>query len=557
MKPKQKIYCVNLDEYIEIELGETLLEVSQRLAERLPFEPICARVNNRNEALSFQIFRPKTVEFLPITHPSGERAYIRSLCMVMYRAISKVVPNAKLSIEHSMSRGYYCILKGDNIVCDKAIVEKISDEMRSIVNRNLPFERVEAPIDEVIKIFENQGLTDKVNLLTSNDNLYTVYYRLDGICDSFYGTLAPSTGLLRVWELRPFKNGFLLVGFDRQNPERTPEHINQEKMFKAFTDYDAFNDIVGVSNVGELNRAISNGHSANLINVTEALHDKSLARISDEITRRYNEGGARIVLISGPSSSGKTTTTKRLAIQLMTNLLRPQLISLDDYFVNRENTPRDADGDYDYESLYALDLDRFNKDLNDILAGKEVELPTYNFTHGKREYKGNKIKLGKGSILLIEGIHGLNPELTSHIDDKMKFRLYVSALTTINIDNHNWVPSTDNRLLRRCIRDYHYRGIDPVETIRRWQSVRRGEDKWIFPYQENADAMFNSSLLYEMSVMKKFAEPVFGRVPRNVREYAEAYRLLKFLNYFKPIDLNIVPSTSLLREFLGGSSFKY
>ncbi len=557
MTQKLKIYCLNLEEYIEVEGGETLLSVANRLAERLPFRPICARVNNRNETLAFQVYKPKMIEFLPITHPAGERAYIRSLCMVLYRAVSRIVPGAKLSIEHSISRGYYCRLLGEGINCNEALIEKISAEMQSIIEQDLPIERLEDLTTEVIPIFEAQHLDDKVELLRSSHDIYTVYYRLDGIYDIYYSTLATSTGILRVWELRKFKDGFLLLGFDRENPDCTPSHIDQEKMYKAFTDYVAFNDIVGVSNVGELNRAIAEGKSAELVNVAEALHDKSISRISDEITRRYHKGGARIVLISGPSSSGKTTTTKRLAVQLMTNLLRPQLISLDDYFLNRENTPRDVDGDYDYESLYALDLEQFNKDLNAILDGKEVEIPTYNFTKGCREYRGNKIKLSEGSILLIEGIHGLNPELTANIEERMKFRLYVSALTTITIDDHNWVPTTDNRLLRRCIRDYNYRGTDPVETIRRWQSVRRGEERWIFPYQENADAMFNSSLLYELSVMKQFALPVLSRVPRHVREYSEAYRLLKFLNYFDNIDLNIIPSTSLLREFLGGSSFKY
>ena len=551
-----KIYCINTSEYVEVEGGASLLEVSRRLAPQLGFEPICARVNNKNEAMAYQLFQPKTVEFLPVTSPSGERAYIRSLCMVLYRAVTRVAPQARLSIEHSISRGYYCRL-GSAVECTPGLVSAIAAEMRDIVGRDLPFERNEALTADVIRLFEEQGLDDKVSLLRTTHQIYTTYYRLDGICDSYYGTLAPRTGMLRVWELRPFKEGFLLVGFDHVNPDVPPQHLTQEKMYRAFTDYVDFNAIAGVRNVGELNDTVERRRAADLVNVTEALHEKALARISDEITRRYHEGGARVVLIAGPSSSGKTTTTKRLGIQLMTNLLKPQLISLDNYFINRELTPRDETGDYDYESLYALDLEQFNRDLNAILAGEEVELPTYNFELGRRQYKGQRLRLDEGSILLIEGIHGLNPALTAQVEERMKFRVYVSALTTITIDNHNWIPTTDNRLLRRIIRDHKHRGTSAIETIRRWPSVRRGEEKWIFPYQENADATFNSSLLYELAVMRDFAEPILKKVPHDVVEYSEAYRLLKFLSYFEPIELRMIPSTSLLREFLGGSSFKY
>lgn len=551
-----KIYCINTSEYVEVEGGASLLEVSRRLAPQLGFEPICARVNNKNEAMAYQLFQPKTVEFLPVTSPSGERAYIRSLCMVLYRAVTRVAPQARLSIEHSISRGYYCRL-GSAVECTPGLVSAIAAEMRDIVGRDLPFERNEALTADVIRLFEEQGLDDKVSLLRTTHQIYTTYYRLDGICDSYYGTLAPRTGMLRVWELRPFKEGFLLVGFDHVNPDVPPQHLTQEKMYRAFTDYVDFNAIAGVRNVGELNDTVERRRAADLVNVTEALHEKALARISDEITRRYHEGGARVVLIAGPSSSGKTTTTKRLGIQLMTNLLKPQLISLDNYFINRELTPRDETGDYDYESLYALDLEQFNRDLNAILAGEEVELPTYNFELGRRQYKGQRLRLDEGSILLIEGIHGLNPALTAQVEERMKFRVYVSALTTITIDNHNWIPTTDNRLLRRIIRDHKYRGTSAIETIRRWPSVRRGEEKWIFPYQENADATFNSSLLYELAVMRDFAEPILKKVPHDVVEYSETYRLLKFLSYFEPIELRMIPSTSLLREFLGGSSFKY
>lgn len=551
-----QIYCVNLERYVNVPGGATLLDISRQLASELPFQPIYARVNNKNEALCYRVFQPHKIEFLPITTSSGERAYIRSLCMVLYRAVTRVVPQARLNIRHSVSRGYYCRL-GNEVDCTPELVYAISAEMRSIVERDLPFERHEALTEDVLPIFEAQKLYDKVELLRTSHRIYTTYYTLDGISDSYYGTLAPRTGMLKAWELRPFKKGFLLVGFDKNNPASTPDHLPQEKLYNAFKKYVEFNEVVGVQNVGELNTAVAHRHSADLINVSEALHEKALAHISDEITRRYHEGGARVVLIAGPSSSGKTTTTKRLAIQLLTNRLKPQLISLDNYFVDREHTPRDRDGDFDYESLHALDLEQFNADLNAILRGEEVDMPYYNFESGTRQYRGHKVRLHPGSILLIEGIHGLNPNLTSAIEEKMKFRVYVSALTTITLDDHNWIPTTDNRLLRRIIRDHKYRGISAVETIRRWPSVRRGEEKWIYPYQENADAMFNSALLYELAVVKDIAEPILERVPQNAPEFSEAYRLRKFLSYFTPIELRQIPSTSVLREFLGGSSFKY
>ena len=551
-----KIYCENLHRYIEVEGGASLLEIIDALPETLPFEPIYARVNNQNEPLCYNVYQPKTVEFLPRTTPSGQRTYVRSLCMVLYRAVTRIAPQARLSIRHSVSRGHYCQL-GSAVECTPELIEAISAEMRRLVELDLPIERHEAPTTDVIPIFEAQGLDDKVSLLRTCRRLYTTYYTLDGICDSYYGVLAPSTGLLRVWELRPYKQGFLLVSFDLADPSKVAAHEEQPKLFDAFREYLDFNQIVGVSTVGGLNQAVARKRASDLINVSEALHEKAMAHISDEITRRYNEGGARVVLIAGPSSSGKTTSTKRLAIQLLTNRLKPQLISLDNYFVDREHTPRDEKGDYDYESLYALNLGRLNADLNAVLRGEEVELPYYDFETGTSGSRGEKVKLGPGSILLIEGIHGLNPALTANIDDRMKFRVYVSALTTITIDNHNWIPTTDNRLLRRIIRDYKYRGTSAIDTIKRWPSVRRGEEKWIFPYSENADAMFNSSLLYELAVMRDVAEPILEKVPSDTVEYAEAHRLLKFLSYFSSIDLRYVPSTSVLREFLGGSSFKY
>ncbi|MCI9606927.1 MAG: nucleoside kinase [Muribaculaceae bacterium] len=556
MSDSLKIYCKNLEEYIDFTGGETLLDIAGRLTDRLAFTPVCARVNYKTEDLRFPLFTPKQVEYLPVQSASGMRTYVRSLCMLLYKAVCECYPVATLRIEHSISHGYFCHLSGIGEV-DSAVVETLRGKMRELVDRDIPFERKERLTKDVVKIFSRQGLDDKVQLLDSLHELYTTYYRLDGICDSFYGQLVPSTGYLKVFDLQTYHDGLLLLPPDAANPAVPATPVCQEKMFATFNDYVEFNKIVGISNVGELNKAVEQDDSAMVINVSEALHNKRIATISDEITRRYKEGGAKVVLIAGPSSSGKTTFTKRLGIQLITNLMQPQLISLDDYFVDRHHTPRDADGDYDYESLYALDLELFNSHLNALLRGEEVELPKYNFSTGSREFKGNKIKLGPNSILLIEGIHGLNPELTKSVERSMKYLIYVSALTTISIDNHNWVPTTDNRLLRRIIRDHKYRGTSATETIRRWPSVRRGEEKWIFPYQENADSMFNSSLLFELGVLKDRGDEILRQVPKDIPEFGEASRLRKFLSYFAPISERYVPSTSLLREFLGGSSFNY
>ena len=550
------IYCKNINCYVSFKGGETLATIFDRLKDQINITPICARVNNKTEDLNYPVFGPKQVEFLSKESGSGQRVYIRSLCMILYKAVCDILPGVRLRIEHSISRGYYCRLEGKKTMSDD-VVAQIRSRMQEIVAENIPFVRKEQLTSDVITIFERQGLHDKVQLLKTTHDLYTVYYELGNICDSYYGNLATSTGQIDVFDLIPYKDGMLLLGFDKQNPSQPATPSVQEKMFNAFTEYTSFNRIIGIKNVGELNSATLRGKTSDLINVAEALHEKKIGRISDDITSRYKEGGARIVLIAGPSSSGKTTTTKRLAIQLMTNLLVPKLISLDDYFVDRVNTPLDEDGEYDYESLYALDLEQFNHDLNALLNGEEVALPTYNFERGCREYKGNTLKLEENSILLIEGIHGLNPDLTSHIDEKMKYKLYVSALTTLSIDDHNWVPTTDNRLLRRIIRDAKYRGVSAESTIKRWPSVRRGEEKWIFPYQENADAMFNSSLLFELGVIKEYGEEVLKHVPRDIPEYGEAIRLRRFLNYFTPISDQVIPHTSLLREFLGGSSFHY
>ena len=555
MSAQMKIFCKNLNRYIPFEGGITLSEIYAQHKDEIGFTPICARVNNKNEGLQYAVFAPKQVEFLPVTSPSGNRVYVRSLCMMLYRALTECYPGTRLNICHSISHGYYCKL--NDVEVTQEVVGRLKEAMRRLVERDIPFERKERLAKDVKEMFRAEGLDDKVRLLDTIHDLYTVYHRLDGVIDTYYGCLAPSTGFLGCFDLQLYHDGFLLLGCDWSDPDIPAQPITQEKMYRAFTEYVTFNNVIGISNVGELNESTIANRSSQLINVAEALHDKKIASIADEITRLYNQGGARVVLIAGPSSSGKTTFTKRLAIYLLTDLLRPKMISLDNYFVNREDTPCDESGDYDYESLYALDLKQFNADLRDLIAGKEVQLPTYSFELGRRQYKGDTLKLDDHSILLIEGIHGLNPELTSEIADSMKYRIYVSALTTLAIDDHNWVPTTDNRLLRRIIRDHKYRGTSALDTIRRWPSVRRGEERWIFPYQENADAMFNSSLIFELGVMRNYGEALLKNFPRDVEEYAEAYRLMNFLHYFAPIAEKDIPPTSLLREFLGGSSFHY
>lgn len=551
-----ELFIVNLNKKVEVEGGITLLDVAEQLETELGFAPLLARVNNKNEGLHYQVYQPKRVEFLAKETDSGQRVYVHSLCMMLYYAMTKTFTGASMRIEHSISNGLFVRIHGVEPTEDNARV--LSAVMHRLVQRDIPFVYHVTSQEEAIEKFEAQGLRSKVELLRTIDRVESAYYTLDDVADSFYGCLAPRTGMIDVFELSAYNDEvFLLKSFNPANPTEVPPTLAQPMMYKAFKDHLNFNRIVGVSYVGELNNIVLHGRPADVINVGETLHTNRLSAISDRIADEYRKGGARVVLIAGPSSSGKTTTTKRLAIQLMTHLLKPKMISLDNYFVNRVDTPLDSDGEYDYENITALDRELLNSDINRLLNGEEVELPTYNFEKGERCYRGNTIRLDEGSILLMEGIHGLNPELTPQVPDNMKFRIYVSALTTLSIDNHNWIPTSDNRLLRRIIRDYKYRGTSAQESIRRWPSVRRGEEKWIAPFMENADAIFNSSLLFELAVIKEYAESVLARVPSNCPEYAQAYRLRRFLNYFRQIHPDAVPPTSLLREFLGGSSFKY
>ena len=557
MEHKFHIYCTNTASQIEAGGGERLLDIYKRLDIPSAYPAVTARVNHKSESLDYRVYNPCDVEFVDITDPSGMRAYVRSLCFVLYKAITELHPGSRLRIEHSISHGNYCVLKNGDAPLTEENIKAIKHRMQEIVAEDIPFEHKLAHTEEVIEIFRKQNMLEKVALLESIGDLYTNYYLLDGLADIYYSWLVPSTGYLSVFDLVPYSDGMLLLPPDTTAPSRPASVINQQKMLRAFGEYIAFNHIVGLDGVGKLNRAIEENRATELIQVAEALHEKKIAQIAEEIATRFRNGGARIVLISGPSSSGKTTFSKRLSIQLMTSLITPAAISLDDYFVNRKDTPRDENGDYDYESLYALDLERFNSDLNRLLAGERVALPTYDFKSGTRIETGRTMQLTPNTVLIMEGIHGLNPDLTPHIPEHQKFRIYVSALTSLSIDDHSWVPTTDNRLLRRIVRDAQSRGCSAKDTIARWRSVRKGEDRWIFPYQENADAMFNSSLIFELSVIRNYATPILRVVPRNSPEYAEAARLLSFLHYFLPLPENEIPPTSLLREFLGGSSFRY
>lgn len=557
MERKIEIYCINTQSRIEVNGGERLLDIYNGMQLDTPLKAVTARVNNKSESLDFRIYNTCDVEFIDIKHSSGMRAYIRSLCFVLYKAVSDLFPGSELHVEHSVSNGNYCILDSGDQPVSSEKVATIRQRMREIIDKDMTFEQKLAYTDDVIKIFEKQGLPQKVELLRSTGDLYTTYYTLDGLADIYYSWLVPSTGYLQVFDLLPYASGMLLLPPDKHNPACVATPIEQNKMLHAFEEYTTFNRIIGIDGVGKLNRSIDDDSASMLIKVAEALHEKKIAQIAEDIARRFKQGEARIVLISGPSSSGKTTFSKRLSVQLMTNRLMPAAISLDDYFVNRVDTPLDEKGDYDYESLYALDLQRFNSDLQRLLKGERVALPTYDFKSGTRIETGNAMQLTPNTVLILEGIHALNPELTATIPDKQKYRIYASALTSLSIDDHNWIPTTDNRLLRRIVRDAKTRGVSPKDTIARWNSVRRGEDRWIFPFQENADAMFNSSLLFELAVIRDYAIPVLRSVPRNCPEYAEAARLLKFLHYFRSLPEKEIPPTSLLREFLGGSSFRY
>ncbi len=519
----------------------------------MEYGPISARVNNKVEGMHFRVYKPKDIEFLDLHDASAMRAYTRSVFFVLNKAAHDIWPDCTVVIDIPVSNGYYIDLRLDHPVTPDD-VNILRQHMKEIINADIPIHRHETTTEEAIRMFRESRSFSKVKLLEGSGSLYTTYYDIDGYMDYYYGSMLISTGQIHLFGLEYYYDSLLLRIPSQQDPSQLGAFVRQDKMFEIFKEHHRWQDILGMRTVGDLNQAITKGHTNELIQIGEALQEKKIAQIADEIARRP---GVKMVLIAGPSSSGKTTTCKRLSVQLAVNGIKPIGISLDDYFLDREKTPLDETGDYDFEHLHALNIPLLNEQVNALFRGEEVELPRYNFQNGKSEWSGKKLQLKGKEVLVVEGIHALNPELTANIPNEQIFRIYASALTTILLDNHNYVPTTDNRLLRRIIRDYKYRGVSAQETIRRWPSVRKGENRWIFPYQENADAMFNSAMLFELAVIKKQAEPLLEEVPENCVEHAEAYRLRKFLRYIRPIAEDQIPPTSLLREFLGGSSFEY
>lgn len=547
------IRCKNTGKSHKIPMGFTLEEVYEMLEIQLPYGATSAKVNNKVEGLHFMFFNDKDVEFLDVTSPSGLRTYTRSLFFVLYKAVIDLYPEARLRIDTPVSNGYYCHLELPGGV-NTGVVDALRGRMREIVAADLPFHRITCPTDEAIALFRRQGLEDKAKLLESCGSLYTNYYTLDGIANYFYGSLLIRTGQLTLFDVVPYGDGLLLRLPDPRRPDRLRPMVEQPKMFDVFREQHKWQQILGICTVGDFNEACAAGHTNNLINVSEALQEKKISRLADRIA---GNPSIKVILIAGPSSSGKTTFSKRLSVQLTASGMSPVPISLDDYFVDRDRTPLDENGEYDFENVEAMDIPLFNRQMNALLNGEEVELPRYNFQTGKSEASGRLLKLQPQTLLILEGIHALNPALTKDIPAENKFKIYASALTTILLDYHNYIPTTDNRLLRRIVRDYKYRGYSAEETIRRWPSVRAGEEKWIFPFQEQADEMVNTALLFELAALRTQALPLLEQVPEHAPEYSEAYRLRKFLSYLKPISTEGLPPTSLLREFLGGSTFSY
>ncbi len=553
MKQVIQIRCKNNKKIVNVNIGSTLSDVLNEINLKMPYGPVCAKVNNKVEGLHYRLYHKKDVEFLNMTSGSGSRNYTRSVFFVLCKAVKDIWPKSHVVIDIPVSNGYYCDLRIGRPVTEEDVA-KVKARMDEIIAAAMPICRHESVTEKAIKLFSDLGDTAKVKLLQTTGRLYTTYYEIDGYYDFYYGSLLTNTKQIYLYGLDKYYDGMLLRIPTLKDPSILPEMIRQDKLFEIFKEHHHWQDVMEIRTVGDFNNAVDTDHSIDLINISEALQEKKIAHIADEIAKRK---GVKLILLAGPSSSGKTTTCKRLSIQLIANGLRPLQISLDDYFVDRELSPRDENGDYDFESIHALNLKLINEQFNALFNGEEVELPRYDFPTGKSVKSGNKLKMEDNNVLVVEGIHALNPELTAQIPEELKYRVYVSALTTILLDDHNYIPTTDNRLLRRIIRDYKYRGVDARETIRRWPSVRAGENKWIFPFQENADVMFNSAMLFELAVIKQQAEPLLEQVPENCPEYSEAYRLLKFLKYIKPIPNTDIPPTSLLREFLGGSSFKY
>lgn len=553
MEQKIKIRCKNNNKIILAKRGSTLEDIYSLTGLNIPYGPVSARVNNKVEGLHFCVYQNKDVEYLGLNTPSGIRTYTRSLFMVLCKAVHDLYPGSEVIIDIPISNGYYCNLNLGHKV-EEEDVYKIRNRMSQIIEADLPIQRFESTTEEAIDMFAKLGDEAKVKLLKSSTSLYSVFYVLDDYIDYYYGSMLTKTKEITLFGLELYYDGVLLRIPSVKDPSTLGEIVKQDKMFEVFKEHHRWQNIIGISTVGDFNDAVSKGLATDLVNVSEALQEKKISHIADSIS--INDK-LKVVLIAGPSSSGKTTFCKRLSIQLLACGIKPIQISLDDYFVNRIDTPKDENGEEDYESLYSLNINLINEQFNALFSGEEVELPKYNFQTGISEKSGKRIKMYDNNILIVEGIHALNPKLTENIPSEKKFKIYASALTTILLDDHNYIPTTDNRLLRRIVRDYKYRGCSAKDTIHRWPSVRAGENKWIFPYQEEADVMFNTAMLFELAVIKQQAIMILEQVPESCEEYAEAYRLRKFLGYFSPLSNRNLPPTSLLREFLGGSSFKY
>ena len=555
-----KVYCKNTGTYKEFAEGSTLLEILEQFEFDQPYPIISAKVNNVSEGLKFRVFNNRDVKFLDYRTYTGRGVYCRSLCFLLCKAVRDIFPDSSVSLRRPISKGYFCeVRKADGSAIREEDVQRISDRMREIVEKDIPFRRHEVHTEDAIKVFRKMGYEDKVNLLETEGNVYVSYYTLDGTPDLFYDALVPSAGYLKIWSLSLYRDGMLLRVPSRHHPEELAPFIEQPKTFDSLQESLRWNKIIGLKNVGDVNVACAKGHASELIMVSEALQEKKIVQIAEEIYRRYNDetNPVRIVLITGPSSSGKTTVTKRLSVQLLACGLRPVFFSTDDYFVNREDTPRFPDGSYDFDGFDTVDHAYLEKDVQKLLAGEEVEVPEYNFVTGLREYNGHRIKLEPGTVLLIEGIHALNPGLIPSVDRSCQYKIFINTITSIPLDEHNCIPTSDNRLLRRIVRDYNKGAFTARQTISQWPNVRRAEVKWIYPFQETADVLFNSAYLIEFAVLRNHAEQILSTVPKNCPEYSEAYRLMKFLSYFTPVSDKEIPPTSLLREFVGGSSFKY
>jgi Uridine kinase len=557
-----QIRCKNNNVTKSFPEGTSLLDVYQEFADdiKLRYPVVSAKVNNVSQGLKFRLFQNRDVEFMDASEGSGHRCYVRSLSFVLYKATQDVFPGSKLFIEHSLSRGYYCNFKKKNgEPLSDGDVERIKARMQEIVDSDIPFRRTEATTEEAIRIFTERGFADKVKLLETSGQAYTYYYTLGDTIDYYYGPLVPSAGYLKVWGLERYEDGLLLRVPDWNDPTRLAEKVAQPKTFEMFAEKTRWDIIMRLSNAGDVNKAIMRGHATELIQVSEALQEKKIVEIAEEIDRRFHrkKNPVRLVLITGPSSSGKTTFCKRLSIQLLACGLRPLSFSTDDYFVNRVDTPKLPNGDYDFDNIETVEYKLLEDHLQRLMQGERVEIPEYNFVTGKREWNGKKLKLSSDTVLIIEGIHALNPRLTENLPDSLKYKIYISALTSISLDDHNWVPVRDNRLLRRILRDYNKGAFTAQQTISQWKNVLEAEDKWIFPYQETADVMFNSALNIEFAVLRTHAEIILSSVPKNCPEYSEAHRLLKFLRFFLPVSDKEIPPTSIMREFVGGSSFKY